>query len=234
MWKLNVRVIEAGSCTIDPGNIASREYVALKHQLGIGGGSTVTIIGENDELLLVDTGYDHESDVSQANKENNWNKLKMSLQLNGIDPDDITKVFVTHFHRDHFGCIEYFENAEWYCHNIALANFDDPIKGKFILINDGDYILHNTLVIATPGHTQGHSSILWSDRNRTVRVAIAGDAIINLAWLQSGYIWKFNSDFLCTETTRDSIKRILNECDIVVPGHGQPFFVTERLMRIFA
>ena len=64
MWNLNVKVIKAGTCTIDPGNSASPIQIGLKHQLGIGGGSSVIVIGEGDEILLVDTGYEREGDVS--------------------------------------------------------------------------------------------------------------------------------------------------------------------------
>jgi hypothetical protein len=46
MWNLNVKVIKAGTSTIDPGNSASPIQVGLKHQLGIGGGSSVVVIRE--------------------------------------------------------------------------------------------------------------------------------------------------------------------------------------------
>ena len=65
MWDLNVEIIKIGSCSIDPGNVASSIYKKLKNQLGIGGGSTVTLIKENKEVLLVDTGFDFESDSSE-------------------------------------------------------------------------------------------------------------------------------------------------------------------------
>jgi hypothetical protein len=64
MWNLKVKVIKAGTCTIDPGNSASPIQVGLKHQLGIGGGSSVVVIREGDEILLVDTGFEREGDVS--------------------------------------------------------------------------------------------------------------------------------------------------------------------------
>jgi glyoxylase-like metal-dependent hydrolase (beta-lactamase superfamily II) len=233
MWKLNVKVIKIGTCTIDPGNMASTTYMMFKNQMGIGGGSTVTVIKEKDELLLIDTGYDQESDLSQQNGDKNWNLLRSLLQLNDIDPANITKVFITHFHRDHYGGIERFENARWYCHRFALDHFDSPLKGKFIPLDDGYHIIPNTIVITTPGHTQVHSSIVWTNENKTVRAAICGDAIINLSWLQSKYIWKFNSDFFDVKIAKQSIMSLLNESDIIIPGHGQPFFMTKRLKTIY-
>ena len=67
---------------------------------------------------------------------------------------------------------------------------------------------------------------------RKVRVAVCGDAIINLAWLQSGYIWKFNGDFFDAEAARKSIGNLLRRADVIIPGHGQPFFTSAvRLLR---
>ncbi len=83
MWNLNVKVIKAGTCTIDPGNSASPIQVGLKHQLGIGGGSSVVVIREGDETLLVDTGYEREGDVSPENKTRNWALLTGLLEWNG-------------------------------------------------------------------------------------------------------------------------------------------------------
>ncbi len=229
MWQLNVKIIKIGTCTVDPGNVISAMKSELKNQIGVGGGSTVTLIKESNELLLVDTGYERESDLSQANNESNWNLLKTLLQLNDVNPADITKIFITHFHIDHFEGIEHFRNAQWYCHHLALADFNDPIRGKFIPVDDGDELIPNVVVLHTPGHTQGHSSILWEAENKAVRVVICGDAIINLAWLQSGYIWKFNEDFYDTEIARNSIRSVLDKSDIIIPGHGQPFFNTKKL-----
>ena len=221
---MNAKVIKIGSCTLDPGNVASPVYAKLKNQLGVGGGSTVTLIREGEEVLVVDTGYDREADGSQANREKNWYELKLLLGFHGVAPTDITKVFITHFHRDHFGGIEHLAHAQWYCHRLALADCREAIREKFLPVDDGQDILPNVVAIHTPGHTRGHCSLLWTAKDRSVRVAISGDAIINLAWLQSGYIWRWNSDFYNREEARGSIEKLLRMSDIVIPGHGQPFF----------
>ena len=228
MWELNVKIIKVGTCTIDPVNVASTMYTEIKNQIGIGGGSTVTLIKEEDELLLVDTGYEIESDSSPKNVRRNWYILRTLLQLNGVKPREITKVFITHLHRDHFGCIEYFENAKWYCHHLEIAGYSGRYKDRFIPVDDGNELIPNTLVRHTPGHTRGHSSILWLGKDKAVRIAICGDAIINLAWLQSGYIWKYNADFFDIEIAKKSTIRLLEEFDIIIPGHGQPFFSVVR------
>jgi glyoxylase-like metal-dependent hydrolase (beta-lactamase superfamily II) len=224
MWNLKVKVIKIGTCTIDPGNSASPVQVGLKQQLAIGGGSSVVVIRECEETLLVDTGFEREGDVSPENKTRNWALLKGLLEWNGIQPDAISKVFITHFHQDHYGGLEHFNQAAWYALDSALDELKSPIKVQFIPLKDGEEIIPFTRVIHTPGHTRGHGSLLWSDERAKIKVAVCGDAIINLSWLQSGHVWSFNKDFYDQKIARESSRRLIQEADILIPGHGQPFF----------
>ncbi len=229
MWQPNVRVVKIGNCTVDPGKVVSLTHVSLKNQIGVGGGSTVTLVRHEGDVLLVDTGYEVETDISDASRERNWIALRTLLQFNGVDPADVTRVFITHFHWDHFGGIEHFGDAEWYCHSRALTALRHPIRDRFVPLDDGDRVMPNVVVVHTPGHTPGHSSLLCSTETGTVRVAICGDAIINLAWLQSGHLWTFNGNFHGVAEARRSIKKLLDSSDLIIPGHGQPFFVTADL-----
>lgn len=224
MYTVNVKIIRPGSCTVDPGNLVSGVDVSLKHQLGIGGGSTVTLVREGTEVLLVDTGYEYESDLSPANSEANWRRLEAQLSLHRVAARDVTSVFITHFHRDHFGGLEHFEHARWYCHAIARDRLPAPLKERFLPVEDGGELMRNTRVLHTPGHTEGHASVLWTDDAGLVRVAICGDAILSLAWLMSGHTWKFNADFSDLEAARASAANLLASTDLLIPGHGQPFF----------
>jgi glyoxylase-like metal-dependent hydrolase (beta-lactamase superfamily II) len=138
MWQLSVKIIKPGTCTIDPGNMASPVHVALKHQIGVKGGATVSLIKENGERLMIDTGYEDESDESPINKEKNWDFLKTLLAFNGIRPEDVTKIFITHFHPDHFGGMECFQGAKWFYHRLALDDLKNPFRDRFILLDDGD------------------------------------------------------------------------------------------------
>jgi len=229
MWDVDIKVIKVGTCTLEPYRPPSLMHTGLKYQIGIGGGSTVTIIKTDKDLLMVDTGFERETDSSDTNNETNWNKLRIVLQCNEINPADITKVLVTHFHKDHCGGIENIKKAQWLCHSFAHANLEPSQRDRFTIVNDGDEILPHTVVMHTPGHTRGHISLIWSNKDKTIRAAVCGDAIINLSWLQSGKIWTYNSDFYDQEHAKMSIARLLNEADIIIPGHGQPFFSTEKL-----
>jgi glyoxylase-like metal-dependent hydrolase (beta-lactamase superfamily II) len=219
----SVTVVKVGTCTVDPGKIASSQFILLKNTMGIGGGSTVTIIRDETDVILIDTGFEKEMDTSPVN--HNWNRerLKSSLLTYDIHPQQITKVFLSHIHYDHFGNIELFPQADWYCHSIELAEKTTIHPSRFIPVNDGDRISLNTIVKHTPGHTKGHSSLLFKGVPG-IRIAVCGDAIINLAWLLGGYQWQFNQDFEDSEKVKNSIQYLLNNADIIIPGHGEPFF----------
>jgi glyoxylase-like metal-dependent hydrolase (beta-lactamase superfamily II) len=217
-----VRVVKVGSCTVDPGNAVSPLFIRLKQQLGIGGGSTVTLLRGPEGLLLVDTGYDNEDDPSPANDEANWRRLQARLGEAGVDPAEIAKVFLTHLHRDHAGNLERFPGARWYCPRLALDGYRGSGGERFIPLDEGDRLTRDVVLLVTPGHTRGHGSLLWCAGG--VRIAVAGDAILNLAWLQSGHIWRFNGDFYDEAAARESMARLLAAADLVIPGHGEPFF----------
>lgn len=227
MFGLNsmVKIVKIGTCTLDPGNTASPLYMQLKYQMGIGGGSTVTFIQDGSEGVLVDTGFDFELDASRTNETANLNRLLALLSLSGVRMEQISKVFITHFHRDHFGLIQHFRQAEWICSAPEREeNLRGSMKDDFRPVNDGEKITPHTTVVYTPGHTRGHASLLLSAADDKVKIALSGDAVINLAWLESGYIWRFNSNFDSEENARKSIEKLISAADIIIPGHGQPFF----------
>jgi glyoxylase-like metal-dependent hydrolase (beta-lactamase superfamily II) len=233
MWDLPVRIIKVGSCTLDPGNLASDDCAAIKNELGLGGGSTVTVIRDQDEILLIDTGFEKEGDLSESNQIYNWQVLKAMLAFHGIAPEAVTKVFVSHCHWDHLGGIEHLSQAQWFCHHQARRDLPEAVQARFIGVAEGDALLPRAIVLHTPGHTPWHCSLLWTDSSRKIRIAVCGDAIINLAWLQSGYLWRWNSDFAGVELARESLKKLLRLADLLIPGHGQPFFATPRLLSLW-
>lgn len=224
--QLPLKVIKPGTCTIDPGNVASALYTQVKYSLGIGGGSTVTAVRDDDGILLVDTGYDRELDTSPENEEANRRALFSWLEIGGVHPAEVTRVFITHFHRDHFGNLGCFPHARWLCHRLALEarELPDSLRYRFTGVADGDEVAADTFVLHTPGHTRGHGSLVWSAPGGAVKVALCGDAVINLAWLQSGRVWQFNGDFFDRESARESAAVLAAAADVLIPGHGQPFF----------
>ncbi len=216
-----VKVIKIGTITHEASEIPSVYNLQLKYDLGIGGGSTVTLV-EANRRILVDTGFDYESVDSAENKKRNASNLTGALKDQGIKPDDIDIVFITHWHRDHFGNLGIFKKARYMAAKPLVKRFGlDNFKGT----DDGEEIAAGVKVALTPGHTIDHASILVDTTYRgiKVRIAIAGDAVISHSYFQTGHIWKHNADFYDAEKARDSLLHIINSSDVIIPGHGVPF-----------
>lgn len=193
----------------------------VKHELGIGGGSTVTLI-QGVATLLVDTGFDYESLNTKINNTRNARTLAMALKLMGIRPEDIDAVFITHWHRDHFGNLGLFDKAEHLASKGLVERF--RLKG-FRGVNDGESMLPGVEVLFTPGHTVDHASIIVNSMlgGLKARIAVAGDAVLSHGYLQSGRVWQYNADFHNAEEASKSTQHLLELSDVIVPGHGTPF-----------
>jgi glyoxylase-like metal-dependent hydrolase (beta-lactamase superfamily II) len=104
----------------------------------------------------------------------------------GIDPRDVTAVANCHLHADHAGqngamagIPIHVQSAEWEVahttdHTI-LDWIDAPGEGGYLLI-DGDHdITPSIRLVATPGHTRGHQSVVigW---DREIVIVLAGQA----------------------------------------------------------
>jgi glyoxylase-like metal-dependent hydrolase (beta-lactamase superfamily II) len=80
-------------------------------------------------------------------------------------------------------------------------------------------------VLFTPGHTVDHASIIVNSMlgGLKARIAVAGDAVLSHGYLQSGRVWQYNADFHSAEAAAESIRQLLERCDVIIPGHGTPF-----------
>ncbi len=216
-----VKIIKVGTIAFESTEMASTYNLQLKSDLGIGGGSAVTLI-QTDQNILVDTGFEFEWIDTAENKKNNANILTTALKNAGIKPDDIDIVFITHWHKDHFGNIGILKNAKYTANKSLVKSFglDD-----FIGIGDGEEIAEGIKAFQTPGHTIDHMSILVNTKYKStkVRIAITGDAIISHSYFQIGQIWKYNADFFDSNESRKSILHIVESSDVIIPGHSVPF-----------
>ena len=131
--------------------------------------------------------------------------LLSELASAGVKPEEVDTVFVTHLHVDHCGTVAQsggesarpvFPNASYrwtaeeqayWTGSVMESNFMTPqqkayMKGMFTAVDDrfepcvdGEAIAPGVSVIATPGHTPGHASILLS--SGAERAFVLGDAI---------------------------------------------------------
>ena len=135
------------------------------------------------------------------------------LRAMGIAPDQVGTVVMTHLHSDHASGIAHFPEAtfvvsaaEWkaaasggeregyvrrqfdHGFDYRLVDFDGPGTVSFAsfgqaldLFGDGSVML-----VSTPGHTEGHLSVVLSLGGR--EALIAGDAIYTLEALRDGHL----------------------------------------------
>jgi len=221
MGRTMLRILKVGTLCCEASEMVSSLGLQIKSELGIGGGSTVTLI-EAGQKILVDTGFDYEWLDTPDNNQANAANLSTALKIGGMTPDDVDTVFITHWHRDHFGNLNIFNRAE--C--LASKHLVDRLSlENFIGVKDGDEIAEGVRVLFTPGHTVDHASLVVNSilGDIEARVAIAGDAIISSSYFQAGHIWRYNADFYDGQVAHDSTLQIIGHSDIIIPGHGVPF-----------
>ncbi len=221
-----IRIVKVGTLTCDVSEMSGALNQQIKADLGVGGGSTATLI-EAGKRILVDTGFDYEHLDTPRNNRTNARMLRTSLRSLDMKPDDIDILFITHWHRDHFGNLGLFERAA----RLASSRVVESVHPQgFTGVDDGEEIADGVRVVFTPGHTRDHASVVVETRlgGVSARVSIAGDAIISNSYLRSGKVWRYNSDFYDAAAARESVRLLTDVADVIVPGHGVPFLVNRR------
>ncbi len=120
-------------------------------------------------------------------KATHWNRpktLASQLEQLGVKPSDIKFLAVSHTHPDHTGNVEMFSNAmlfvqkaeyEWPgANNAPRFKPEHPVtklEGDRDVFGDG-----SVTIIATPGHTPGHQSLLVK-LPKTGALLLTGDAV---------------------------------------------------------
>ncbi|OPX95478.1 MAG: Hydroxyacylglutathione hydrolase [Syntrophorhabdus sp. PtaB.Bin006] len=226
---LMVRIVKVGTLTLEPTDLAGSLTIRCKHELGVGGGSTVTLI-RSDRTILVDTGFDFEDSRDTHYVKRNRQQLLFALRRNGVTPDQIDGVFISHWHKDHFGNLSLFPHARRLASERLCRELPDE---GLVPVADGEEIATSARMVLTPGHTDGHASVIVGCRLGGVaaRVAIAGDAIISYGDVLTGRIWPYNADFFDRNLAVESVTHLFSQADIIIPGHDVPFSVTPHLRK---
>lgn len=164
------------------------------------------LVQHGDEWLLWDTGLGDRlaavpGGVHQLGGQ--WTvtrTLASQLQALGLSPADVDYVALSHTHADHSGNVDLFPDATWLVDPVELSaararpaplgvdpelltTLDGaivrPVEGDLDVFGDG-----SVLILKTPGHTQGHKSLLIRLR-KSGPVLLSGDLFHtreNRAW----------------------------------------------------
>ncbi len=160
--------------------------------------SSVTLIIAGSVKIMVDTGLTGEEVLIQDR-----------LAQFQIKPEDVDLVVNTHSHPDHCGNNHLFKKAQ------ILSKDDSDLK-------EGEAIAPGVWIMETPGHSFDSISVVCES---TYRVVMAGDAlpIIGnyLKWVPPGR-------HVDRKKAMESMSRIVELAEIVVPGHDKPFLVSKK------
>ena len=203
------------------------------------------LIRADGRTILVDTGLGprpaNTPDVP-------WGELLRDFQANGVRPDQVDMVVMTHLHRDHVGWnvlsegeryVPTFPKARYWMSakdweashqpEVQPARFPNaptcvwPLAdlGLVELMHGEHSLTRELTAVPTPGHTPGHMSILVTSRGE--RALVLGDAAHSPVQLQEPD-WVSRADMdpeLTRQTRRALLDRLEREDIIVAAGHFQ-------------
>ncbi len=179
---------------------------------------------------LIDPGHSHHVP-----------NLFQQMEGDGISPDEINLVILTHCHPDHFEGLEAFLNKP-----VKIAMNQE--EGKYLLergellfemmgqplpkfridfyLKEGELRLRERAfnIYVTPGHSPGSLSIYWPER----KVLFTGDLIFN------GGIGRTDFPGGNSKLIKKSIERMSRlDIDILLSGHGEPVMGREMVLQNF-
>ena len=175
-----------------------------------------------------------------------WGLLMQDFKANGVRPEDVDMVVMTHLHRDHVGWnlraegqkfVPTFPKARYWmsakdwasCHEPSVQpdRFPNaptcvwPLEelGLVELMHGEHTISRDLTAVPTPGHTPGHVSILITSQGE--RALVLGDAAHNPAQIAEPD-WVSRADMdpdLTRQTRRALVERLEREQITVAAGH---------------
>ena len=170
---------------------------------------TCTLVTGANFRLLVDPSL---SDATQMARELD--------RRTGLKPRDVTAVFVTHEHGDHWAGLAHFPESRW----LASAGVADVLNASAKLPRKLEGIAGRLFdavdVVPTPGHTPAHHSIRFDCDG--LSVVVAGDAVATRDFFRDRRPYFNAIDVQQSVRTMDDLARA---GDVIVPGHDNYFLV---------
>jgi glyoxylase-like metal-dependent hydrolase (beta-lactamase superfamily II) len=201
------------------------------------------VVRSAGRTIVVDTGL---GPKPASAPETPWGELLNDFQANGVRPEDVDMVVMTHLHRDHIGWnlrsqggryVPTFPRARYWmsakdweaCHRPDLIDTRFPNAPQCVWpleelglmeLMDGEHALTSELTtLPTPGHTPGHMSIMVSSQGE--RGLILGDVLHNTVQVhETNWVSRADMDGeLAGITRRSLVERLEREGTTVAAVH---------------
>ncbi len=148
------------------GNLSRNRYWGESDEKGVRSSiCTCTLITGNGFRSLVDPS------LTDADR--------MATELDrraGIKPADISMVFVTHEHSDHYYGLSHFPGARWMAAPAVAQILNKSGKLPRPMEESPDRLFDAVKVVPTPGHTLSHHSLAFECEG--MRILVAGDSVM--------------------------------------------------------
>jgi glyoxylase-like metal-dependent hydrolase (beta-lactamase superfamily II) len=192
------------------GNLSRNRYWGESDAKGLRSAiCTCTLISGHGFQLLMDP--------SLANKDEMAKELD---RRTGRKLDDVTAVFISHEHPDHYAGLEHFPKAAWFAAP-PIAQMLNGAKTFTRPLESAPSKLFDTIeVMATPGHSPGHHSLRFTSEEH--RVVAAADAVMTRDFFLARTGYFASSDL--TQASR-TVEMLAHAADIIIPGHDNYFYV---------
>ncbi len=196
----------------------------LRTDVGIVGFCSVVLI-EGEKRILVDVGH-----VGRRTA------LENALKARGLTPEDIDITIMSHAHWDHSQNYDLFQHAPMLVHPLERKYAHKPHRNdwatpawsgamiefqpKIEEVEEGHVVEPGVTLMHTPGHSPGSISVMV-DTPQGLSI-ISGDV---LHYSAVALTRKNPLVFWDEKEATQSINRIVEQADIIYPGHDRAFHV---------
>ncbi|NML51747.1 MBL fold metallo-hydrolase [Streptomyces sp. R302] len=176
--------------------------------------------------------------------------LPAELAAAGIEPDEVESVVITHLHTDHVGWAvvggkegetsrPFFPNAQYLLQQAELDALEqinpplrssviDPLRaaGRLRLVDGETALRGGERLIATPGHTPGHQSVLVESGRELL--AVTGDLLVHaIQLLHPELAYAHEMDPHRAQASRERVlrARATRTLHLATPHLTEPFVV---------